>query len=139
MKTINYFFEKAPLWQIYIFGWFSTGVLVASMFYFLQLFDATSENLLINGETCIKAGATLGLIFGLMILLMVSMSRKSVIFWSYAEEVEKLIDEANTKDELQSIFDNQFQELRKKCQGGPQIPEVNRLYTVMKTKYKYVN
>lgn len=139
MKTINNFFEKAPLWQIYIFGWFSSGTLVASMFYFLQLVGATSENLLINGETCVKVGVVLGLIFGLLVSLMVSMMRKSTIFWEYAKEVEKLIDDANTKDELQSIFDNQFQELRKKCQGGPQIPELNRLYTVMKTKHKYVN
>jgi hypothetical protein len=52
--------------------------------------------------------------------------------------VEALIDGAATRKELVSIFENEFQDLRKKCQGGPQIPELNRLYTIMKTKIKYV-
>lgn len=83
-------------------------------------------------------GALLGLLFGLMVMLMVSMMRKSTIFWEYAKVVEALIDDTTTKDDLDSIFKNEFQDLRKKCQGGPQIPELNRLYTIMKTKYKYV-
>jgi hypothetical protein len=69
---------------------------------------------------------------------MISMSRKSQIFWDYSHEVEDLIAEAETQDALNSIFQNQFQELRKQGQGGPQIPELNRLYTIMKTKHKYV-
>lgn len=138
MKKFNSFLDKAPLWQVYIFGWFFTGSFVASIFYGFQLIDPPSSKIVFSGINCIKMGALSGLLFGLLVSLMVSTMRKSTIFWEYAEEVEKLIDDANTKDELQSIFDNQFQELRKKCQGGPQIPELNRLYTVMKTKHKYV-
>lgn len=139
MNKINYFFDKAPMWQVYLVGWFLSGSLISSMFYFLQEIDATSPELIITGEACLKVGATAGLLFGLMIALMVSMMRRSTVFWAYAETVEELIDEATTKAELQSIFDNEFQSLRKKCNGGPQIPELNRLYTVMKTKFKYVN
>jgi hypothetical protein len=68
---------------------------------------------------------------------MFSMMRKSTIFWDYAKLVEGLIENTETKESLQSLFDNEFQDLRKKCQGGPQIPELNRLYTIIKTKYKY--
>lgn len=139
MNKINYFFDKAPMWQVYLVGWFLSGSLISSMFYFLQEIDATRPELIITGEACLKVGATAGLLFGLMIALMVSMMRRSTVFWAYAETVEELIDEATTKAELQSIFDNEFQSLRKKCNGGPQIPELNRLYTVMKTKFKYVN
>lgn len=139
MNKINQFFDTAPLWKVYIAGWFLSGALTASMFYFFQKIGATSPNLLITGEACLKMGALSGLLFGAMIMLSVSMMRKSTIFWAYAEKIEELIDSATTKDELQSIFDNEFQDLRKKCQGGPQIPELTRLYAVMKTKFKYIN
>jgi hypothetical protein len=94
--------------------------------------------MLLSGINCIAMGAITGILFGLMFMLMFSMSRKSQIFWDYAKVVEKLIENAETKEALQSLFDNEFQDLRKKCQGGPQIPELNRLYSIIKTKYKYI-
>lgn len=138
MKKLNNFLDKAPLWQIYIFGWFFTGLFVASIFYGFQWIDPPTSKMAFSGTNCIKMGALMGLLFGLMVMLTISIIRKSTIFWDYAKEVKKLIDGVNSKDELLSIFDNQFPELRKKCQGGPQILELNRLYTIMKTKYKYV-
>jgi hypothetical protein len=139
MKRLNDFFEKAPLWQIFIFGWIFLGGFVAILFYGFQSIDIDPNNQLVfSGIRCIKIGAAAGLLFGLMFLLMISMMRKSIIFWEYSKEVEALIDSAATRKELESIFEKEFQDLRKKCQGGPQIPELNRLYTVMKTKIKYV-
>lgn len=138
MKKLNTFLDKAPLWQIYIFGWLFTGVFVAFLFYGFQFIDPDPNHDL-SGVNCIKIGALSGVLFGLMFMLMFSMMRKSQIFWDYAKVVEDLIENANTKDELQSIFDNQFQELRKKSQGGPHYIERNRLYTIMKTKYTYIN
>ena len=138
MKRLNDFFEKAPLWQIFIFGWIFLGGFVAILFYGSQFIIDPNNQLVFSGIQCIKIGAAGGLLFGLMFVLMVSMTRKSIIFWEYSKEVEALIDGAATRKELVSIFENEFQDLRKKCQGGPQIPELNRLYTVMKTKIKYV-
>lgn len=128
------------MWQIYIAFWFITGGFTGSLFYAVQ-FDArltTSPELDFSGINCIKIGALLGLLFGLMFTLLISSMRKSQIFWTRADEVEALIKLAETKEGLQSIYENEFQDLRKKCQGGPQILELNRLYTIMKTKYKYV-
>jgi hypothetical protein len=137
MKKLNNFLDKAPLWQIYIFGWFLTGAFGASIFYGFQLIDPPNSKMLISGINCIKMGALTGTLFGLMFMLIFSMMRKSIIFWDYAKVVESLIDKAETKELLQSIFNNEFQDLRKKYQGGPQISELNRLYTILKTKYKY--
>jgi hypothetical protein len=137
MKRLNNFLDKAPLWQIYILGWFFTGAFTASIFYGFQFIGATKPELDFSGINCIKMGVMSGILFGLMFMLMFSMMRKSQIFWDYSKEVETLIENEETKEGLQSVFENQFQELRKKCQGGPQIPELNRLYTIMKTKYKY--
>lgn len=85
-----------------------------------------------------KLGAFIGIPFGAMIVLMVSMMRKAQIFWEYAEVVERLIDEADTKEKVGFVFNNEFQSLREKCQGGPQITELQRLYTIMQTKIKYI-
>jgi hypothetical protein len=137
MKRLEKFLDKASLWQIYIFGWLFTGAFTASIFYGFQLIDPPNSKMLITGINCIKIGALTGILFGLMFMLMFSMMRKSTIFWDYAKLVEGLIENTETKESLQSIFDNEFQDLRKKCQGGPQIPELNRLYTIIKTKYKY--
>ena len=140
MKKLNAFLDKAPLWQIYIFGWFFTGAFIAFLFYVIEpLISANPAKTIFSAEVCLKMGALSGLLFGLMFMLMFSMMRKSIIFWEYAKEVENLIEDAKTKDELQSILENQFQDLRKKCQGGPQIPELNRLFTIMKTKAKYIS
>ena len=138
MKHLNNFFEKSPLWQVYIAMWFLTGSLISAMFYGIQYIGVTSPELGISGIKCIKLGVMSGLLFGLMFTYMISVMRKSQIFWGYAKVVDALIENANTKDELESIFKMEFQNLRKKCQGGPQIPELNRLYTIMKTKHKYI-
>jgi hypothetical protein len=138
MKHLNNFLEKAPLWQVYIAGWFLTGSFIAAMFYGFEYIGATRPEWNISGINCIKMGMMSGLPFGLMFTLSVSIMRKSQIFWDYAKVVENLIENANTKDEIESIFKMEFQNLRIKCLGGPQIPELNRLYTIMKTKCKYI-
>ena len=71
-------------------------------------------------------------------MLMVSMMRKSTKFWNYAKEVEELIDKAETKDELSSIWKGEFQSLREQAQGGPHLSELTRQYTIMQTKYQYL-
>lgn len=142
MKTLNYFFEKAPLWQIFVLIWFLTGAFFTSyMLYGLQKNGATNPELDFSGMDCIKFGAGIGLFFGLFFWALVSMMRKSQIFWDYAKVVEELIESTHTKDGLQSILEQEFQDLRKKCQGGHkqlQITELERLYSIIKTKIKYV-
>ena len=139
MKRFNEFFDKAPLIQVYIAGWFLSGAFTILAFYVLgQLGEVNHDLIKTNGIVCIKVGAATCLLFGLIIMMSVSMMRKSQIFWEYSHEVEALIDNATTRAQLESIFENEFQALRKKCQGGPQVPELNRLYTIMKTKIKYL-
>ena len=134
MKALNNFLVKAPLWQVYIFGWLFSGAFMASLFY---LIPSTPE-LDFSGIKSLKVGFFSGLIFGLMMMLMVSMMRKSSEFWTYAEVVEAAIEKANTKKELESIFENEFQTLRKMSQGRPHTQELTKLYHIMQTKHKYV-
>jgi hypothetical protein len=82
-------------------------------------------------------GALTGILFGLMFMLMFSMMRKSTKFWDYAKIVEEIIDKAETKDELGSIYKGEFQSLIELAQGGPHQYELKRQYAIMQTKYKY--
>ena len=68
---------------------------------------------------------------------MISMQRKAIIFWEYAEFLEKEIDKATTKEQLEHIWYNEFNQLVKKCQGESQIGEVKRIRSIIKTRYKY--
>lgn len=133
MKAINNFFDKAPLWQTFIFGWLFTGAFTFLLFQFMPDGTELPRNLVVN----LKIGASMGIPFGLMVMLMASMGRKSNKFWNYAEEVEALIDTAETKESLQSIFDNEFKTLCDLQQGHPHGSKLKELYAIIKTKYKY--
>lgn len=135
MKALNNFLVKAPLWQVYIFGWLFSGAFMASLFY---LFPSAPE-LELGGIKCLRIGGFAGIPFGALLALMVSMMKKSSEFWTYAEVVEAAIEKANTKKELESIFENEFQTLRKMSQGRPHTQELTKLYHIMQTKHKYVS
>jgi hypothetical protein len=136
MKKINNFIDNAPLWWIYIFGVIFIGGFTFCLFEILP--SANSINPLTT-TTNIRIGLILGLILGLMITLMTSMMRKSTKFWDLSKILEDKIDLAETKKSLDDIYNNDFQILKELGQGRPHYDEIRRLYTIMKTKYKYVS
>jgi len=133
MKKINNFFDKAPLWQIFIFGWLFTGMFTFLLFQFFPDGTEIPRDWFVN----FKIGFFMGILFGLMTLLMTSMSRKSQKFWDYSKEVQVLIDNAETKEALGSIYKGEFQSLIELAQGGPHQYELKRQYAIIQTKYKY--
>lgn len=96
------------------------------------------EDVFTNPVTSLKFASLMAIPFTLMTMLMVSMSNKSEKFWDYSKEVQALIDKAETKEELGSIYKNEFQTLRDLAQGGPHGTELTKQYTILQTKYKYV-
>jgi hypothetical protein len=47
------------------------------------------------------------------------------------------IKKLNTKEELEHILYNEYNELIDKCQGGVQIGEVKRIRAIIDTRLKY--
>ena len=133
MKKINNFFDKASLWQVFIFGWLFTGTFTFILFQFFPDGTEIPRDWFVN----FKIGFFMGIPFGLMTLLMTSMSRKSQKFWDYSKEVQVLIDNAETKEALGSIYKGEFQSLIELAQGGPHQYELKRQYAIIQTKYKY--
>lgn len=134
MKALNNFLEKANLFKVFLFGYIFTGGFVFLLFYLFSTIEAN-----IDFQKSLGIGALCGFPFGLMFLLMISMMRKSQKFWDYAKEVESIIEKAETKSELESIYMNEFQTLRNLAQGMPHAQELTKQYTVLQTKHKYVN
>jgi hypothetical protein len=136
MKKINNFIDNAPLWWIYIFGVIFIGGFTFCLFEILPSSNSINP---LTTTTNIRIGLILGLILGLMITLMTSMMRKSTKFWDLSKILEDKIDLAETKKSLDDIYNNDFQILKELGQGRPHYDEIRRLYTIMKTKYKYVS
>ena len=135
MKQINDFFAKKPLWQVFI---------VLNIVLFLICFlgfnyIVNQAPLVFELKQILKVSLTFSLFFSLFCLSIIYLGRCSVKFWEYSEEVNKLINDAATKEELNKITDNEFQKLIKMSVGGPHQTELIRLYTIINTKYKYLN
>lgn len=97
-----------------------------------------TEDVFTNPLTSLKLAGLMGIPFTALVILTNSMSNKNYQFWKYAEDVESLIESAETKESLDLIFKNEFQTLRELSQGGPHYVELKRQHTIMQTKYKYV-
>ena len=137
MRRKDNFLENAPLWKIYLAGWFVTGFMTFIVWGGLSKIG-TDDSLIYTFPRLFCFGAIFGIPFGLLFTLMISMGRKSTKFWEHAEYVEKLVDEANSKIRLDDIFKCEFEGLKDLSQGGPHSQELNRIYTIMKTKYKFL-
>ena len=137
MKKLNSFLEKAHLFKIYLFGWFTTMLIITFLFYFIT--NVFFASLKLSFEASLIIGSVLGLVYGLVIMFAIAKMRKSDDFWDYAKMVEELIENAKTQYELEVIVDNEFHLLVGKSKGELQFSELRRLYAIMKTKYKYVD
>lgn len=139
MKRFSNLTEKiifeSPLWTVFLVFLGPLTILVATIFYLL-------DNLVGDQTISLIRYLTLGLILGgmcsLLAVFIVSMFKMSDVFWQSAKEVHRLIHDAETLEQLSSIFEKDFKELRKKSGGGPHRTELLRLHTIMDTKYRMI-
>jgi hypothetical protein len=130
MKTkINTFFEKTPLILMYVIFTLISGLF---MFLILKIFDLKALNILI-----FKISLAYGIVMGLFFILILDSLRKSRIFWKEAEIIGKLIDAAETKEEINNL-NVQWSLFIKLANGAEHYREINRLHLISSTKYKYL-
>lgn len=78
------------------------------------------------------------MLVSMIVSMLTSITRSSYIFWGEAERLECKIDNADDKDVLLQIYDEDFENLKKLSCGAIHNEELRRLYTIIKTKYKYL-
>lgn len=122
------FFVTIPIVTIFIFVVFSI------LFYT----GTPSEIEKFTPNVILKIIFIMSILFSIMITLLFSMSKQSDKFWENAKELENLIDEKNTRDELEDLYQTKFKEVQKLSAGPPHYSEVKRLHSIMKMKYKLI-
>ena len=136
MKRFNDFMFTAARWKVaiisFIFGFCFINTLFLGLDY---LFGSGIDMPLIKGTMLVSSILGLGLVG--MILLFLKMSKESNEFWKKVEEVEKLIEDANSKEEMK-IASIELGNLYNMRMGRPHVYEVNRLVTIVQTKVKYL-
>lgn len=133
-KTIELFFQEAKYWQVFIGLFILMFIFVFSLLSFLTI----KEQFITNLPLMVKLTILLALIFSIMGSFLTYVSRKSVVFWKHSEKIFCKIDEATTKEELDNIYTNDFEKLKKMSMGGLHNQELIRLYTIMDTKHRYI-
>jgi len=131
MNKLNRFFEKSPLWQVYIFGWVFTSSFMAGLLFFLdgERFGAVKS---------LQIGGTAGLLFGLMLMLMVSMMRTAQRFYQDCNTLEDKVRHAKTREELGYLFSRDFTELRKRAFHDHMYSRLREIHTRMQTMVGYL-
>jgi sensor histidine kinase YesM len=135
MEKINNFLEKSSLWKVFFIGWLF-GTIIS--FVLWSLLSLTNTTFIILNKLMYTSIALGFLVGGCFTTLFVSIIRESSKYWQYSEQLEKLIEQANTKNELDEIYKNEFQELRKLSMGNPHFYETKRIYTMLEMKYKFL-
>lgn len=143
MGRLNKFLNEASLWLIFPISWVLTGFFAWLTFFTLDYITLNSYHFKgIDIMSHLKIIISLGIPFGLFFTIGLFVMRTSKKFWDYAKEVEKLIYEKNTLDELNLIYENEWEKLRKMYMGGansPQRYELIRLRTMIEIKYEMLN
>ena len=126
MNKLNRFFEKSPLWQVYIFGWVFTSSFMAALFFFL---DGERFGVIKS----LQIGGTAGLLFGLMLMLMVSMMRTAQKFYRDCNILEDKVKAAQSREEIGDLFFRDFIELRKRAFHDEMYSRLREIHTRMQT------
>ena len=103
---------------------------------------SVSPGLNLGVKVVLAVGTLCGVLVGLIGSLITEDMRKSQAFWDRAKEVQKRLDEAKTRKDLDSLFSEEFSDngkLRKLYMpGATQNQVMIRLHTILDTKYKYL-
>ena len=131
--------NKASFLKIYLISFLILSVFIFLMIAILFPFLLTPEdNKKIDFLVQIKISVILSAILSTLITLVLQMVKMSDKFWENAKELSKMVDDAESKVELDDIYKNKFQQTNKLSSGHPHYVEMERIYAIMKTKYKYV-
>ena len=143
LKKIEDFANRTSMWKMFFI--LIPFYFVVFYFGFYAIFYFCSE----NPNIVISQGLLGGFLIALSLFLSVLMSfmtssafdasNKSDKFWNSAKEFEKLIFDASSKKDLEKLFENNFEELKKLSQGSFHNTELHRLKSMMDIKYNLIN
>jgi hypothetical protein len=142
MKYLSKFFDLKPIPAFFAWGAVTFLIIsgLASMLIVIPF--SVSPGLNLGVKVVLAVGTLCGVLGGLIGSLTTKAMRKSQAFWDRVKEVQKRLDEAKTRKDLDSLFSEEFSDngkLRKLYMpGATQNQVMIRLHTILDTKYKYL-
>ena len=130
MKRIEKFLDTAAYWKIFLCSFLFSSVFI---FLFWTIFFAGTIKL--TAEFSI----TLGIAFSLLFVLMNHSLRGSARFWEKARQVDNLIKNAISKEELSVILNKDIVELKKLSGGTPHFNELATLIRILIAKAEFLD
>ena len=135
-NKIEYFFEKANIFLVYLVSvpfsiivWYVMWHLMQALFSMID----TSPALVVPFFVYL----IIGFIFGGFMTLMIHLMREASKFYDLCDEIEKRIELAKTKKELEDILE-EFPQLMKYNHYTQTNLRLKELMTIIKTKWKYI-
>lgn len=138
MKKINEFYQKSPLWMLFLVDLFIFGGIIFCMYYFVSgVFDTIPNTENIYRTNILK---TIGLSFfvGTLISIFSLGTRKKIRgvakFWDLANIIEKEMNNNDNPNYIKFLLDDRLEELKKLSWGGLHYFEIKRLNDLLRMK-----
>ena len=130
MKKFSAFLMESSLFKIFIVMWLISSIYSFALFSIMD----SKFSMLVN----LKIGLSLGIFISILSISIISISRDRIKFLNFFEKVEKMIEDAESKEDLVKIYHKEFQDLLDLAKSREDIEKANFIYRILKIKYEYV-
>lgn len=130
MKKFSAFLMESSLFKIFIVMWLISSIYSFALFSIMD----SKFSMLVN----LKIGLSLGIFISILSISIISISRDRIKFLNFFEEVEKMIEDAESKEDLVKIYEKEFQDLLDLAKSREDIEKINFIYRILKIKNEYV-
>lgn len=142
LNKFNDFVNRTSMWKMFFILIPFYFIILYLGFYAIFYFgsenpnSSTTQELL--GTFLIGFTSVFSVLMSFVTSSIFDISKKSDKFWILAKEFEKLINDATSKKELENLYENEFNELKKLTQGRIHNTELYRLKSMMDIKYNFL-
>lgn len=130
MKKFSAFLMESSLFKIFIVMWLISSIYSFALFSIMD----SKFSMLVN----LKIGLSLGIFISILSISIISISRDRIKFLNFFEKVEKMIEDAESREDLVKIYDKEFQDLLDLAKSREDIEKANFIHRILKIKYEYV-
>ena len=130
MKKFSAFLMKSSLFKIFIVMWLILSIYSFALFSIMNSKFSMLANL--------KIGLSLGIFMSILSISIISISRDRIKFLNFFEKVEKMIEDAESREDLVKIYEKEFQDLLALAKSREDIEKINFIYRILKIKNEYV-
>ena len=130
MKKFSAFLMESSLFKIFIVMWIILSIYSFALFSIMD----SKFSMLVN----LKIGLYLGIFISILSISIISISRDRIKFLNFFEKVEKMIEDAESREDLVKIYEKEFQDLLDLAKSREDIEKINFIYRILKIKYEYV-